>query len=121
MDFLDTMAEEEKLRASGGGRKLSRTSDGLLLRRPNHFGSCNGGSEKVRDKRCGRKKLNRGSEYFDIEREKASPATTAEENNFGSEAKKANVRRQADRFMLRMAKRFGIRNGRRETSYQPPI
>ena len=57
MAFLDATMEEEKLRASSGGRKLSRTSDGLLLWRPNHFGSRNGGSEKVRDKRCGRNNL----------------------------------------------------------------
>ena len=57
MAFLAATAEEEKLQASGGGRKLNRMSDGLLLWRPNHFGSRNGGSEKVRDKRCGRNDL----------------------------------------------------------------
>ena len=92
MAFLAATVEEEKLWESGG-RKLSRTSDGLLLRRPNHFGSRNGGSEKVRDKRCGRNKLNRGSADFDIGREKDSPTAMAEENSLWTHDGNINTHR----------------------------
>ena len=66
-------------------------------------------------------RLNRGSEDFDIGREKASPAATAEENSLRTCDGKVNTHRQLGLFKLRMGKRFGIRNGGRATSFQPSI
>ena len=63
-------------------------------------------------------RLNRGSEYFDIGREKASPAATAEENSLRTRNEKVNTHRQSGLFKLQMVNQIGERKGgkRNQTS-----
>ena len=52
-------------------------------------------------------RLNWGSEYFDIGREKDSPAITTEENSLQTRDGKVNTHRQLGLFKLRMVNQIG--------------
>ena len=56
------------------------------------------------------KRLNQGSEEFDIRREKDSPAATVEENSLRTRDGKVNTHRQSGLFKLRMVNQIGDRN-----------
>ena len=64
-------------------------------------------------------RLNRGSEDFDIGREKASPAAMVEENSLQTRDENVNTHRQSGLFKLRMVNQIGDHNGRKETKHQP--
>ena len=53
------------------------------------------------------KRLNRASEDFDIEREKASPTATTEENSLQTRDEKVNTHRQSGLFKLWMVNQMG--------------
>ena len=66
------------------------------------------------------KRLNQGSEEFDIRREKDSPVATMEENSLWTRNGKVNTHQQSGLFKLQMVNQIGDRNGGKETKHQPP-
>ena len=81
MAFPAATAEESMLPACDGraGKTLNRKSDSFPFQKLNDFESRNGGREKDKDTRRGWENFSRKSEGFDIGREKAFSAATAEE------------------------------------------